>query len=109
MVETTAEQIPVCSCATCQQAPRGSIAQLHAGINRVAAALDEKHRRWFVGVWAAQLGHGGVQHMARVTGLSRTTILRGRREIEQIERGSEGRIRRAGGGRKRVEKKGLSS
>lgn len=106
MTEKIAEQSHACSCATCQQAPNGARAQLHASINRVAAALDEKNRRRFVGLWATHLGHGGVQHMARVTGLSRTTILRGRREIEQLDYRTEGRARRVGGGRKRVEKNG---
>jgi hypothetical protein len=106
MTEKTSEQIHVCSCATCRQAPNGAIAQLHASINRVAAVLDEKSRRRFVGLWAAHLGHGGVQHLARVTGLSRTTILQGRREIEQLDHTTAERVRRAGGGRKRVEKNG---
>jgi hypothetical protein len=106
MTEKISEQIHVCSCATCQQAPNGAIAQLPASINRVAAALDEKNRRRFVGLWVMHLGHGGVQHLARVTGLSRTTILRGRREIEQLDHTTEGRVRRVGGGRKRVEKNG---
>lgn len=47
--------------------------------------------------------------MAQVTGVSRTTILRGRRESEQIDSVEEGRIRRSGGGRKRVEKNGRAS
>ena len=106
MTEKISEQIHVCSCATCHQAPNGAIAQLHISINRVAAALDEKNRRRFVGLWVTHLGHGGGQHMARVTGLSRTTILRGRREIEQLDPPTDGRVRRVGGGRKRVEKNG---
>jgi hypothetical protein len=108
MTEKTSEPVRVCSCATCHQAPNGAIAQLHAAINRVAAALDEKNRRRFVGLWAAHLGHGGIQHLARVTGLSRTTILQGRREIAQLDHRTDGRVRRAGGGRKRVEKNGRS-
>jgi len=107
MAKKLQARIQVCSCALCQQAPTGAVAQLHVGINRVSAALDEKSRRRFVGLWATHLGHGGVQYMAQVTGLSRTTSLRGRREIEQID-GVEGKsgIRRRGGGRKRVEKNG---
>jgi hypothetical protein len=108
MTEKTPEHIHLCTCATCHQAPQGASAQLHAGTNRVGAALDEKHRRRFVGLWAAPLGYGGVQHLARVTGLSRTTILRGRQEIEQLDHATAGRVRRAGGGRKRVEKNGRS-
>jgi hypothetical protein len=106
MEEKTQAPIHVCSCALCQQEPAGAVGQLHVGINRVVAALDEKSRRRFVGLWAAHLGHGGVQYMAQVTGLSRTTILRGRREIEQIDGVGDGSIRRSGGGRKRVEKNG---
>jgi hypothetical protein len=106
MTEKSAEQLHVCSCATCHQAPNGAIAQLHVSINRVAAALDEKNRRRFVGLWAAHLGHGGVQYLARVTGLSRTTILQGRREIQHLDHPTAGRVRRAGGGRKLVEKNG---
>ena len=106
MTEKTSGQVHDCSCATCQHAPTGAIALLHASINRVAAALDEKSRRRFVGLRAAHLGHGSVQHLARVTGLSRTTILQGRREIERLDHTPQGRVRRAGGGRKRVEKNG---
>lgn len=77
---------------------------MHASINRVLASLDEKSRRHFVGLLAAQHGYGGVQHLARVTGLSRTTILRGRREIQQAEPQSSGRVRAAGGGGQLLEK-----
>jgi hypothetical protein len=106
MGEKTQAQIHICFCTLCQTEPEGAVGQLHGGINRVVAALDEKSWRRFVGLWAAHLGHGGVQYVAEVTGLSRTTILRGRREIEQIDGVGDGRIRRSGGGRKRVEKNG---
>lgn len=93
-----------CRCPECLTHPRGKTAGLHTGINRLAAALDEKHRRQFVGLWAAQLGHGGIQGMAQVTGLDRSTIARGLRELKRADPTPE-RIRAPGAGRPQVEKK----
>lgn len=87
-----------CTCPECKRSPHGETAKLHVSINRVVVSLDEKHRRRFVGLLAAQRGYGGVQHLARVTGMSRTTILRGQRELEQGELASSGRVRAPGGG-----------
>lgn len=108
MAKKNLNPIHVCECAECRGHPEGATAQLHSGINLVAAALDEKNRRLFVGLWASQLGRGGTQLMATVTGMSRTTIWRGRTEIEQTDTRSAGRVRAPGGGRKRVEKKAWS-
>lgn len=87
-----------CTCEECKRHPHGETAKLHVSINRVVVSLDEKHRRRFVGLLAAQRGYGGVQHVARVTGMSRTTILRGQRELEQRDLASSGRVRAPGGG-----------
>jgi len=83
------------------------MATLHTSINRVVASFDEKSRRRFVGLLAMQHGYGGVQHLRRVTGLSRTTILRGQREIAQADSDRLGRIRSRGGGGQFLEKKML--
>jgi hypothetical protein len=64
----------------------------------VLVMLDERSRRCFAGLLAMQGGYGGIQSVARITGLSRTTILRGQREIELIDADGESRIRAAGGG-----------
>ena len=53
------------------------------------------------------MGHGGVVLFAQVTGLSRTTIRRGQVELEQGVADVATRLRRSGGGRKRLEKKCL--
>ena len=87
-----------CSCGECQQHPQGETAKLHVSINRVVVSLDEKRRRHFVGLLASQHGYGGVQQVARVTGMSRTTILRGRRELEEGDLTASGRVRAPGGG-----------
>jgi DeoR/GlpR family transcriptional regulator of sugar metabolism len=69
------------------------------------AELDERSRRLFAGILARQHGHGGIQEVAEITGLSRMTIRRGLRESERGQRESSDRVRRPGGGRKCVEKK----
>jgi hypothetical protein len=71
----------------------------------VFATLDEKARRLFAGLLAARHGHGGIQLLAEITGLSRNTIRRGQREIADADGTPSGRIRRPGGGRQRAEKK----
>jgi hypothetical protein len=95
----------LCSCQACQQSPEGDVAQEHRAINRVLATLDERRRRLFVGLLASQRGHGGVVELARVTGLSRTTLRRGMLEIRRAEPHDPGRVRCPGGGRQALEKK----
>lgn len=69
-------------------------------IQRLAASLDEKQRRRFVGLLAAVRGHGGVTQLAALTGLSRTTVIKGRREVLRGDDPYPDRVRRPGGGRK---------
>lgn len=94
-----------CACHDCRTDPASETATLHAGMNLMVASLDEKNRRRFAGLWASQLGYGGVQAVARITGLSRTTITRGQQEVAANEPATQGRVRAPGGGRKRAEKK----
>jgi hypothetical protein len=71
---------------------------------RVLATLNEAQARWYVAREALRLGHGGVQAMHALTGLSRPPILKGIRELRTGQAvGSGGRVRRAGGGRKCLE------
>ncbi len=71
--------------------------------------LDERSRRLFSGVLARQLGRGGINRVVEITGLSRMTIRRGLSECENAQEAEDGRVRRSGGGRKRIEKKILAS
>ena len=93
-----------CSCEECQRASAGEVGKLHGSINRVMGSLDERRRRHFAGLLAAQHGYGGIQQLARVTGMSRTTILRGQREVEAGQLVASSRIRAPGAGRKWSEK-----
>ena len=54
---------------------------------------------------AHERGRGGMVEVATITGMSRTTIRHGMLEIERAVPESCDRVRRPGGGRKRIEKK----
>ncbi|WP_280410439.1 ISAzo13 family transposase [Nocardia asiatica] len=66
--------------------------------------LNERQRRLALGGEALVLGHGGVRAVARAAGVSETTVRKGVFEVEAGEhRLPGGRVRRAGGGRRRAE------
>ena len=68
--------------------------------------LNEAQARVFVAQKALEEGRGAVSRLARLTGMSRPTILKGMAELDAGQvpaRGDGGRIRAAGGGRKRVD------
>lgn len=60
--------------------------------------LDERGRRLLAAAEARQLGHGGVTTVNRACGLSRVTITKGMRELDEPPL-EAGRIRRPGAGR----------
>ncbi len=100
--------VHACTCPTCRQHPKGHVAREHRALNRLLAASDERTRRLLAGFLARQHGKGGITLLARITGLDRNTIARGRRELRQPFR-APGRIRRPGAGGQPVEKKVLGS
>ncbi|MER0484697.1 ISAzo13 family transposase [Streptomyces sp. Edi2] len=63
--------------------------------------LDERQRRLLMAAEARGLGHGGVRAVAQAAAVSETTVRKG---VFELEAGEEplGRVRRPGGGRKRV-------
>ena len=73
---------------------------------RVLGTLNEAQARVFVAQKALEQGRGAVSRLARLTSMSRPTILKGMAELETgrlPSRPETGRIRTVGGGRKRVE------
>lgn len=94
-----------CCCLACRRSPGGGIAEWHRAINCVLATLTERGRRLFAGLLALERGHGGIIELATITGISRTTIRRGILEIRRADPEVTDRVRRPGGGRKRLEKK----
>ncbi len=73
---------------------------------RVLGTLNEAQARVFVAQKALEEGRGAVSRLARLTSMSRPTILKGMAELETGRlpaRPETGRIRAVGGGRKRLE------
>jgi DDE family transposase len=73
---------------------------------KVFGALNEFQARLFAADKALDVGRGGISRLSALTGLSRTTITKA---VEELGSGGklvspgEGRVRRVGGGRKKVE------
>ena len=74
----------------------------YLGLERV---FTERSRRLWAATEALALGRGGIALVERATGVSRSTISRGIRELESDETLEPGRTRRSGGGRKRTAEK----
>ena len=74
---------------------------LAAKFGAIFPHLDERQRRLLMGAEARILGHGGIRVVARAARVREATVSLGAAELE---RGEEplGRVRREGGGRKRL-------
>ena len=66
----------------------------------LSPVLHERGRRLFAATEARAYGYGGVSVVSRITGMARSTIERGMREIEAKGPLAADRSRRPGGGRK---------
>ena len=74
-------------------------------ILKIIPTLNEPQTRWFLAKEALSLGHGGMQYLHELTGISRPTIAKGKREIiseKSLPLFNE-RLRSPGGGRKSIE------
>lgn len=68
-------------------------------------ALDERSRRIVAAALAKGLGFGGISGVSRASGLARTSIYNGLKELDGGGSPPEGRLRKEGGGRKLAEEK----
>ena len=69
----------------------------------LSRVLDERTRRLVAAAEAAAIGFGGVTTVAKASGLSRGTVIRGIAELETAPKPTRGqRVRRKGAGRKRT-------
>jgi transposase len=78
------------------------IETLQAKYVALASVFTERSRRLWAATEARALGHGGIALVEQATGISRSTIQRGLRELEAGETVDPGRTRKPGGGRKRA-------
>jgi hypothetical protein len=75
------------------------IAEIRRRYRQAEVLLDERGRRLFASNEAMACGRGGVSAVSAATGIARSTITRG---IKELRGGNDigGRVRRPGGGRK---------
>lgn len=78
---------------------------LQAKYTALSPVLTERSRRLWAATEARALGHGGIATVERATGISRSTIVRGIRELASGDTLRLERARRPGGGRKRATEK----
>ncbi|WP_260478459.1 ISAzo13 family transposase [Nonomuraea sp. WAC 01424] len=78
-----------------------TVGMLEAKLEAILPHLDERQRRLLLGAEARALGHGGIRAVARAAGVREATVSLG---VTELEAGDEplGRVRRPGGGRKRL-------
>jgi hypothetical protein len=94
-----------CECPICQSREPHPDQSFHHHMNVFLSRLNEPQRRWYVALEAMRLGHGGKHLLAQITGMSPTTILRGRYKLEADLVGCpELHMRAPGGGRPPAEK-----
>jgi hypothetical protein len=102
----SAPNLHACQCPACQQAAPHPDQARHRQMNLFLSRLNEAQRRWYVGLEADRLGHGGDRLLAQITGLDEQTIRRGRTELAaELADLPADRVRRSGGGQPPVEKK----
>ena len=80
------------------------VESLNQKLSSLATALDERSRRLVFAAEAQSIGRGGIEIVHRATGMARSTIARGIVELG-THPGETSRIRREGGGRKRIDGK----
>ncbi len=83
------------------------VATVQSKYAALSGVLSERSRRLWAATEAMSLGHGGIALVERATGISRSTITRGIREVESGASNElpPERTRRVGGGRKRATEK----
>ena len=77
--------------------------QLRLKLSELFPLLNERQRRALAASEANAYGRGGITVVARITGMSRQTIYRGKEELGHID--APERVRRPGGGRKKLAEK----
>jgi hypothetical protein len=71
-------------------------------LDALLPVLDEKSRRLVLGAVARAAGDGGISAVAKATGASWQTVADGAAELAAGDTAPPGRVRRPGGGRKRL-------
>ena len=80
------------------------INNIKARFDLAKSYLNERTKRLWCATEAKVLGRGGIAKVSKATNTSRNTIVKGIKELENIDASAtkEGKIRKAGGGRKKI-------
>lgn len=85
-------------------------ADVEATVRAFYETLSEKDQRRYAAVEAQRMGFGGMEYLAGVFGCSVKTIERGMKELSSLpDDPAAGRVRRAGGGRKKSRQRSSAS
>jgi hypothetical protein len=84
-------------------ADRDFVGRMGPELELLLPRLDERSRRLVLGAVARAAGDGGVTAVARAAGASWQTVADGAAELASGDDAGPGRVRRAGGGRKKLE------
>ncbi len=70
----------------------------------LAALLEcnEVQRRRLAGVRTIEIGRGGLLHVCKLTGMSHHTVIKGMKEVRNTKKQQTTRLRKEGGGRKKI-------
>jgi len=79
------------------------ILEIKTKFDKIKHSLDECSRRLWAASEASAIGRGGVAIVFQATGIARSTISRGMAELKTDKPIMAGRIRKNGGGRKKLE------
>jgi hypothetical protein len=71
-------------------------AEIEHSMRMFHASLSEKGRRRYAAIEAAKLGHGGTEYVAALLDCDPKTIRQGRRDLDRLPDGLDGRVRKKG-------------
>ena len=69
---------------------------------RTLSECNEVQRRRLAGIKAIEIGRGGVLYVCKLTGMSHHTVIKGMREVRNTKREPTTKLRKEGGGRKKI-------
>lgn len=106
MLAGAASTIHQCQCRICHNGSDLALMEYHHTINLILSRLNEPQRRWYVATLAQGPHALSLHELARITGMERQTIRRGRQELaDGLADVPPERQRCAGAGQPAAEKK----
>ena len=72
---------------------------------KALSECNEVQRRRLSGIKAIEFGRGGVLYVCKLTGMSHHTVIKGMREVRDTKREPTTKLRKEGGGRKKIVEK----